>query len=139
MADNKELPNGFTGFAFRKQPGTESAADAIREREAQRAAHAATPQAAPAPRRGAASYLTEREAAADAANEVRGAFQYNREHQEAAAAYAAAVEDAEGMKHVEFDPEKLATIPEKNRRWAWLEIDLNAIRHNASAVKKMIG
>ena len=78
MADNKELPNGFTGFAFRKQPGTESAADAIREREAQRAAHAATPQAAPAPRRGAASYLTEREAAADAANEVRGAFQYNR-------------------------------------------------------------
>ena len=31
MADNTELPNGFTGFAFRKQPGTESAADAIRQ------------------------------------------------------------------------------------------------------------
>ena len=46
-------------------------------------------------------------------------------------------ENAEGR--VEFDPEKLATIPEKDRRWAWLEIDLNAIRHNASAVKKMIG
>ena len=137
MADNKELPNGFTAFAFRKQLGTESAADAIREREAQRAAHAGKPQAAPTPRRGAASYLTEREAAADAANEVRGAFQYNRDREQAAAAYAAAVDAAEG--HVEFDPEKLATIPEKSRRWAWLEIDLNAIRHNASAVKKMIG
>ena len=41
---------------------------------------------------------------------------------------------------MEFDPEKLATIPERDDRfWAWLEIDLNAIRHNASAVKKMIG
>ena len=91
MADNTELPNGFTGFAFRKQPGTESAADAIREREAQRAAHAGRPAPVqPAPRRGANSYLTDREAAADAANEVRGAFQYNRDHEEAAAAYAAA-------------------------------------------------
>ena len=107
MADNTELPNGFTGFRVHKQPGTESAADAIREREAQRAAHAGRPAPAqPALRRGANSYLTDREAAADAANEVRGAFQYNRDHEEAAAAYAAAV-DAAG--HVEFDPESLAT------------------------------
>ena len=30
-----------------------------------------------------------------------------------------------------FDPDKLARIPEVDRRWAWVEIDLNAIRHNA--------
>ena len=138
MADNTQLPNGFTGFAFRKPAGGTSAADAIREREAQRAAHAGQPAPAQTPRRGGVNgFLTEREAASDAANEVRGAFQYNRDHEEAAAAYSADGENAEG--HVEFDPEKLATIPEKDRRWAWLEIDLNAIRHNASAVKKMIG
>ena len=138
MADNTQLPNGFTGFAFRKPAGGTSAADAIREREAQRAAHAGQPAPAQTPRRGGVNgFLTEREAASDAVNEVRGAFQYNRDHEEAAAAYSADGENAEGR--VEFDPEKLATIPEKDRRWAWLEIDLNAIRHNASAVKKMIG
>ena len=138
MADNTQLPNGFTGFAFRKPAGGTSAADAIREREAQRAAHAGQPVPAQTPRRGGVNgFLTEREAASDAANEVRGAFQYNRDHEEAAASYSADGENAEGR--VEFDPEKLATIPEKDRRWAWLEIDLNAIRHNASAVKKMIG
>ena len=35
-----------------------------------------------------------------------------------------------------FDPDKLARIPETDRRWAWVEIDLNAIRHNASAKKR---
>lgn len=37
-----------------------------------------------------------------------------------------------------FDPDKLARIPEVDRRWAWVEIDLNAIRHNASAVKQRL-
>ena len=34
-----------------------------------------------------------------------------------------------------FDPEKLAGIPEEDRRWSWIEVDLNAIRHNVSSVK----
>ena len=40
---------------------------------------------------------------------------------------------------VSFDPERLATIPQTERRWAWAEIDLNAIVHNmqmARAVAK---
>ena len=115
MADNTQLPNGFTGFAFRKPAGGTSAADAIREREAQRAAHAGQPAPAQTPRRGVNGFLTEREAASDAANEARGAFQYNRDREEAAASYSADGENAEGR--VEFDPEKLATIPEKDRRW----------------------
>ncbi len=38
-----------------------------------------------------------------------------------------------------FDPDKLRTIAQKERRWAWVEIDLNAIRHNAQTVKRGIG
>lgn len=37
-----------------------------------------------------------------------------------------------------FDPEKLALIPERDRRWSWIEIDLNAIRSNVSALKSRI-
>ncbi|MDR0514495.1 MAG: alanine racemase [Coriobacteriaceae bacterium] len=38
-----------------------------------------------------------------------------------------------------FDPEKLASIPGPERRWAWVEIDLNAIRHNVMVTKQRIG
>lgn len=37
-----------------------------------------------------------------------------------------------------FDPDKLRLIPATDRRWAWTEIDLNAIRHNVSAVKQRL-
>lgn len=40
---------------------------------------------------------------------------------------------------VGFDPEKLATMPEEDRRWAWVEISLTAIRNNVMAVKHMVG
>lgn len=38
-----------------------------------------------------------------------------------------------------FDPDRLAVVPETDRRSAWVEIDLNAIRRNAAAVKQRIG
>ena len=38
-----------------------------------------------------------------------------------------------------FDPEKLATIPARDRRWAWVEIDLAAIRHNVGVARQCIG
>ncbi len=125
MAD-KELPNGFTGFARRNSKSNfESAADAVRARQAQRAAAAPAPN--PASRRAAANFLSQAEARNEAAFESQDVA-------------------AEGYEGVErdgakpsFDPEKLATIPSKDRRWSWLEIDLNAIRHNAQAVKKAIG
>ncbi len=40
---------------------------------------------------------------------------------------------------VAFDPDKLAEIEPIDRRWAWLEINLNAIRNNALVCKKQIG
>lgn len=39
---------------------------------------------------------------------------------------------------LEFDPDKLAEIPEKDRRWAWMEIDIAAIRHNIGAIKRRL-
>ncbi len=124
MAD-KDLPSGFTGFARRNSNSNfESAADAIRAREAQRAA-AGT--AKPAPRRATASFLSQAEARNEAAFDTQNAQQQTA--------------DAEAPEQPKpsFDPDKLATIPSKDRRWSWLEIDLNAIRHNAQAVKKAIG
>ena len=124
MAD-KDLPSGFTGFARRNSNSNfESAADAIRAREAQRAA-AGT--AKPAPRRATASFLSQAEARNEAAFEAQAAQQPT------------AGAEAPEQPKPSFDPDKLATIPSKDRRWSWIEIDLNAIRHNTQAVKKAIG
>ncbi|MBR3690146.1 MAG: alanine racemase, partial [Eggerthellaceae bacterium] len=38
----------------------------------------------------------------------------------------------------QFDPDKLARIPEEDRRWSWIEIDLNAIRHNAASLRSRL-
>lgn len=42
-------------------------------------------------------------------------------------------------KKTAFDPDELAKIAPQDRRWSWVEIDLAAIRHNAAAVKRLIG
>ena len=38
-----------------------------------------------------------------------------------------------------FDPDRLAEIEARDRRWAWVEIDLNAIRQNTMRIKELIG
>lgn len=38
-----------------------------------------------------------------------------------------------------FDPDKLATIPAQDRRWAWIEVDLSAIRHNVAVARQAVG
>lgn len=37
-----------------------------------------------------------------------------------------------------FDPAKLATIPEVDRRWSWVEVDLTAIRHNVMVARRSL-
>ena len=120
-----ELPNGFTGFSHR-DPNFVSAGDAMRRSRYDDTPFATRKQeqslaggwgfaapslgssgfAASAPRVGAASDI----------------LRYTEE---------GGVPGAPPR----FDPEKLAHIPEADRRWSWVEIDLNAIRHNASTVK----
>lgn len=111
--ENGELPNGFTGFATRKPLGFESAAKAMGSGRTG----------------GARAGLGAAKAAVPAAARVPGAT----------AGAGAAPAGASDPDPAGFDPEQLAAIPELDRRWAWTEIDLNAIRHNVMAYKQRVG
>ena len=52
-------------------------------------------------------------------------------------ANAARAQDEQAEKPV-FDPDQLALIPEIDRRWSWVEIDLSAIRHNVGVARSLI-
>ena len=52
-------------------------------------------------------------------------------------ANAARAQDEQAEKPV-FDPDQLALIPETDRRWSWVEIDLSAIRHNVGVARSLI-
>ncbi len=129
MADSTQLPNGFTGFSGKRPEGFTSAADAVRAHEAERAENGAAASRAAAARRNAANFV-----AGDPSPTSHAEVRFD------ASSYAGA-EDGEGAaaQKMSFDPDKLSTIPDKDRRWSWVEIDLNAIRHNCQQVKKAIG
>lgn len=115
----QNIPNGFTGFANRK-PGFESASASMGRAAADAGAGAGESATASS---GSLSAGTP----AAYANGAQGAFQYARDH---------ARPDAGAAN---FDPDKLRLIPLTNRRWAWTEIDLNAFRHNVTALKQHVG
>lgn len=49
-----------------------------------------------------------------------------------------AVDPKSSPGDLSFDPEKLTQISEEERRWAWIEVDLSAIRHNIQALRQRI-
>ena len=110
-----DLPNGFTGFAQRK-PGFVSAGDAIRS-----GARMSAAQALAAIREG-------REENASDDSGLPPLF--GREHEVGA--------DAAQNDFVPFTEEELASINVLDRRWAWVEIDLNAIRHNVLETRRKL-
>ncbi len=81
-----------------------------------------------------------------ARKEALGALHYARDAERGAVGSAASAHAAGGAASgasargaVSFDPEKLRRIPATDRRWAWVEIDLNAIRYNTNVAKQRIG
>lgn len=106
-----DLPNGFTGFSRRNQPDFEPASASMRR--------IPTPQPTSAP--------TQPETPIAGTAGAQRAFQYARDH---------ARPEGEAAS---FDPEKLGLIPDTDRRWAWTEIDLSAIRHNTMVLKNHVG
>ena len=122
---DQELPNGFTGFSRRKPEGFVSAHDAM----GGRSPLTDGPGAFGARPRTAASAAPSAYEAASAAfgDGAEAAFQYARDH---------ARPDEGGP--AQFDPDKLRLIPALDRRWAWTEVDLNAVRHNVTAVKQRL-
>lgn len=53
----------------------------------------------------------------------------------------AAAAGAAGMRSapLRFDPEKLQAVPETDRRWAWLELDQNALIRNMQSMRRLLG
>ena len=139
-----DLPNGFTGFSHR-DPNFVSAGDALRgsryddtpfaarkQAQARNLAEAWSPAASERAGAGVAA-----EGGSDAA--ARGASRSLSQLSSAASdVLRFAEQGTQATGAPRFDPDKLVRIPETDRRWAWVEIDLNAIRHNASAVKRRL-
>lgn len=77
------------------------------------------------------------ESAADASRKNREAIS-----QAASGAFARSGNDAgsnaRGVTPVPFDLDMLDRIPPRDRRWAWVEIDLAAIRHNVAVTRRFL-
>ena len=118
-----DLPNGFTGFAKTRSNDFVSAKSAMDYHVSSRSA-----QSADTPRTPRAS-VPEAPAGwvADDRPDTRAVLQF---------AANGGKPNERGV--ISFDPEKLAAIPEIDRRWSWVEIDLNAIRHNTKTVRRNV-
>lgn len=133
MAD---LPNGFTGFSHR-DPNFVSAGDALRSSRYDDTSFVARKQER------AAAGAWQPQGAGMAASSAGGAGAFGGPSSTGSFARPSVAADilrfaeagSANSGKPRFDPDKLARIPEVDRRWAWVEIDLNAIRHNASVVK----
>lgn len=117
---SQDLPNGFTGFAQRK-PGFVSASDAMRKTVAP-AGGASRPQAA-----------VDADASA-LGGAPRGSFQYARDRAREGAPDA----DAGTASSLAFDLDAIDAQSDLERRWAWVEIDLGAIRHNVMEARRRL-
>ena len=118
MAD---LPNGFTGFP-KRDDNFESAADASRKLQE------ALASGAPIPRSSASTP----EPAPVADNVVQGVFGRTKLQEKDEA------ESWPPMEEVAFDLEALDALAEQNKRWAWMEVDLSAIRHNVALTRRCL-
>lgn len=106
-----DLPNGFTGFR-KASPDFESAADAMRKSRGEQPIQSHVN--APSPTRSQAP---------------AGSFQYARD----------ASSGRRVRSELPFDLDRINHLSSPERRWAWIEIDLNAIRHNVVDARRMLG
>lgn len=125
--------NGFTGRP-RKDPGFVSAGQAMRQSETAARFASSDPsyqQAAQARAREANARIFSASSGADSAT-------YGQGYRTSASGAAILSYGSTTDGSFSFNPEKLEAIPEVERRWSWVEIDLNAIRFNASMVKSRL-
>lgn len=146
-----QLPNGFTGFA-NQDPGFESAANAMRRsRVAQEAAahippsahdkEAAERRAAQAQGAQAGWQALSPSAAleAKAARETREKSLWSIPTEFSPASIRRYLCSTEaGVAGPDFNYLTLAEIPEVERRWSWVQVDIAAIQHNTIAVKQKL-
>lgn len=125
--------NGFTGFGHHN-PGFVSAKDAIRKAEI--AAQAAKNNPVQQARQTLAQAQAFSSGLGSSAGEDREQAARGGAHRSPALKFAAPVSSKD--TGLAFDPDKLARIPEQDRRWSWVEVDLSAIRHNTQAVRSRL-
>lgn len=143
---DKELPNGFTGFSKRK-PGFESAAEALRKSKA-RSYAPASDASMPIPDDVAfAAWQADKRviesenmrAHSGSRSALGGSFKskdsfFPSDMQ----GYMADRGVQESLFSSMFDKAKLDSINERDRRHAWVEIDLNAIHQNVLTTKSLL-
>ena len=153
-----DLPNGFTAFGG-IAPGSESAADAIRRARAEEAAAAAKAKSdksgaqrsssdagarsaygAGAQRDSYASRdaYVQRESGAYRGSGAAQTVSSQASQRKSNSAYLwSTVADASPARDVgAFDKDELDRLSGIERRWAWVEIDKSAIRHNVADVRR---
>lgn len=169
----KNLPNGFTGFAKRK-PGFESAADALRKSKkateypaydhdeqhgslihGEKGMPYASHEAKLGFEKGCADLPDQSDAGGQSGsakdspsgrNSVYSAFNPHSGLWSGKDSFFPTdmrkfmrlPNDGEASDSLVFDEAALSEIPRSQRRWAWVEIDLNAINHNVLATKRLL-
>ena len=114
--------NGFTGFAGRRDEGFESAGEASRRLQEALAAGVGVPGPS-----------TNSPVADNVLDQVPSRAKVGRH---AAASQLRESDFAVGANG--FDLDELDAIPPHDRQWAWLEIDLAAIRHNVAETRRYL-
>lgn len=144
---DKELPNGFTGFS-KKKPGFESAAEALRKSKA-RSDIQTDHGSMQVPNDSAfAAWQADRKVIekdqhlfssnnpnAQAASSFRGKGAFFPSDMRS---YLSHRSDLAPVNGIAFSDERLNDIKQTDRRYAWVEIDLNAIHQNMLSTKAML-
>ncbi len=125
MDDTTDIPNGFTGFP-RRDPDFVSAGEAMRQ--AENTPHKTEEASFRLSDEGWRSNI----AGVDTANSLNI---WSNTYRGDLKRFLRESKPDEQEPSLEFDPEKLRLISEEDKRWAWIEIDLSAIRHNTLAMK----
>ena len=105
-----DLPNGFTGFSA-KPANFESAADAMRKS------------------RGEAPVKPQESASPSSRPQTAGML---RQHMQDPSS------GTRARNEIPIDLSRLDRLSPRERRWAWIEIDLSAIRHNVADARRML-
>ncbi len=131
----EDLPNGFTGFSQRK-PGFESASEAIRKAAIEQ--RNLRPDAESASRAARSGWQAELEGL-PRLDQLGGLW--GMRPKKGAGGFEQFINDIEfgGVSDKRFDIEAISGIPEKDRRWAWVEVDRAALRSNMMTIRNHIG
>lgn len=141
----KDLPNGFTGFS-KKKPGFESAADALKRSRFQAQNPTSEPDHIRSENVASNGWSPEGSQAQQRQAQNRNEVKFKRSPWSSSSTffpsdmrrYLRVPDVAAGETSMVFDKKALSEIPELDRRWAWINIDLNAIHNNVLSIKNLL-